>query len=153
MKILKKIMLSAIAVLALSLSFSCSNDSDSSSKDYIQFKYNGKTYTFDTGYQTSLTLDLTGYSGEGNTLKKIDLWLPVNATEGSHTIVHDLSNIETTYQADFTFMPEIENMDATSGTINITTHDSKKIEGTFNFSGEVDGETIEITEGKFSVSR
>ncbi len=153
MKKLKKIMLSAIAVLALSLSFSCSNDSDSSSKDYIQFKYNGKTYTFDTGYQTSLTLDLIGYSGEGNTLKKIDLWLPLDVEEGTHTIVSDLSNIETTCQASFTFMPEIDNMDATSGTINITTHNSKKIEGTFNFSAEVDNETIEVTEGKFSVSR
>jgi hypothetical protein len=157
MKILKKIMFFAIAIFALAMSTSCTSDDsskeDQSESDFIKFKYKGTSYTFDSGYQTSLTLDVIGSEGIDNTYKKIALWMPKNATVGSHTIVYDLSNMETTYQANFTFMPDINNFNATSGTINITVNDSKKIEGTFNFSGTRDGISIEITEGSFNISK
>lgn len=157
MKILKKVMFLAIAVFALALSSSCSsNDSSDESQtetDFIKFKYKGTSYTFDSGYQTSETLDISGSEGIDNTYKKISLWMPLDATVGSHPVVYDLSNLETTYQANFTFMPSINNFNATAGTIKITVNDSKKIEGTFNFSGTKDGQTIEITEGSFSISK
>lgn len=157
MKILKKIMFFAIAIFALALSSSCNSDDSPKENqiesDFIKFKYKGTSYTFDTGYQTSLTLDIIGSEGIDNAYKQIALWMPKDATVGSHSIVDDLSNMETTYQASFTFMPDINNVRATSGTINITVNDSKKLEGTFNFSGTKDGQTIEITEGSFSISR
>jgi hypothetical protein len=157
MKILKKVMFLAIAVFALALSSSCSsNDSSDESQtetDFIKFKYKGTSYTFDSGYQTSETLDISGSEGIDNTYKKISLWMPLDATVGSHPVVYDLSNLETTYQANFTFMPSINNFNATAGTIKITVNDSKKIEGTFNFSGTKDEQTIEITEGSFSISK
>lgn len=155
MKILKKIMFFAIAISALALSSSCSSDDAPKEDqiDFIKFKYKGTFYTFESGYQTSLTLDIIGSEGIDNTYKKIALWMPKDATVGSHTVVYDLSHMETTYQADFTFMPDVNNVNATSGTINITVNDSKKIEGTFNFSGSKGGAAIEITEGSFSISK
>lgn len=159
MKILKKIMFFAIVIFALALSSSCNSDDSpkedqtETESDFIKFKYKGTSYTFDTGYQTSLTLDIIGSEGIDNAYKQIALWMPKDAAVGSHSIVDDLSNMETTYQANFTFMPDINNVRATSGIINITVNDSKKLEGTFNFSGTKDGQTIEITEGSFSISR
>lgn len=159
MKILKKIMFLTIAVLALGLSSSCSSDDSGSSNetesgdDYIKFKYNGTSYTFDTGYQSSSTIDIIGSRGIDDTYKQISLSLPLDATVGSHAVVSNLSEIETAYQAYFTFMPAIDNLHATSGTINVTANNSNKIEGTFSFSGTRDGVTVQITEGKFKVSK
>lgn len=94
-----------------------------------------------------------GDEGIDNTYKKISLWTPLNVTTGIHPVVFDLSNLETTYQVSFGFMPEFSNADATSGTINITIANSEKIEGTFNFSGTSNGETFTVTEGSFSILR
>lgn len=88
-----------------------------------------------------------------NNLKMISLWVPNDFTTGSHTVVSDLSNLTTTYQGSFTFMPNFQNADATSGTINITKSNSDIVEGTFNISGEQDGEIFTVTEGSFRVSR
>jgi hypothetical protein len=156
MKNLKRIMFFAIAVFALALSSCSSNDSSDESQeqtDFIKFKYKGTSYTFDSDYQSSETLDIIGYEGMDETYKQIALHMPLNATVGSHAVVYDLSNLETTYQASFTFMPSINNFNATAGTIKITVNDSKKIEGTFSFSGTKNEQTIEITEGSFSISK
>jgi len=79
--------------------------------------------------------------------------MPLKPTLGSHPIVFDLSHLETTYQARFTFMPDFNNTDGTTGTLNITVLTDKKIEGTFNFSGTKNNATFEVTEGSFSVER
>ena len=75
----------------------------------------------------------------------------MNVTKGSHDIVYDLSNMETTYQASFSFLPAINNANAKSGKINITAVDDEKIEGTFTFSGTSGDQTFTVTEGSFRV--
>ncbi|MCV2485458.1 DUF6252 family protein [Flavobacterium sp. SH_e] len=158
MKILKKIMFLSFAISALVLS-SCSSDNSSddtenpsSQEGFMKFKYNEKVYNFsEPALITSASVNIMGSSGIDDTYKKISLWMPLNITTGSHPIVYDLSNLTTTYQATFSFMPEINNSNATSGTINITANDDKKIEGTFSFSGTSKGETFTVTEGSFRI--
>jgi len=158
MKTLKKFMFLAVAVFALALSSSCSSDNSSddtenpdSTEEFIKFKYKEKFYSFEPAVLTSLNTNIMGSSGSGTTLKRISLWTPNNVTVGSHPIVFDLSNLETTYQVTFSFMPEIDNADAKSGTMNITVNDAKKIEGTFNFSGTSGENTFTVTEGSFRI--
>lgn len=156
MKILKKIMFLSFAICALVLS-SCSSDNSSddtpnSQEGFMKFKYNETVYTFsEPALLTSGNVNIMGTSGVDNTYKKVSLWTPLNITTGSHPIVFDLSNLTTTYQASFSFMPEINNADATSGTMNITINDDKKIEGTFSFSGTSGGKTFTVTEGSFRI--
>lgn len=159
MKIFKKVMFLSFTVLALVMS-SCSSDNSSdddseqtSQEDFIKFKYNEKVYTFDPSVSTSLSLLVAGSSGIDNTYKRVSLWMPLNFTVGNHKVVYDLSQLTTTYQVTFSFLPEFDNADATSGNINITLINDKKIEGTFNFSGTKSGKTFTVTEGSFRVPR
>lgn len=156
MNILKKVVFLAFAVLSLALSSCSSNDSSDENQtqtDYIKFKYKGTIYTFESGYQSSLTLDVLGSEGIDNTYKQIALTMPLDAAVGSHPVVYDLSKLETTYQASFTFNGSANTFHATSGTIKITANNSKRIEGTFNFSGTMGGQAVEITEGDFSIAQ
>lgn len=156
MKILKKVMFLSFAIFALALS-SCSSDNSSDDNPFdkngfMKFKYNETVYTFSQpALISSESINIMGSSGIDNSYKKVSLWTPLNITTGSHPIVFDLSKLTTTYQASFSFMPEISEADATSGTINITTNDDKKIEGTFNFSGTSGGKAFTITEGSFRI--
>jgi hypothetical protein len=159
MKNLKKIVFFAIAVFAFVLSSSCSSDDAPKENpdeiqtkgEFIKFKYKGTSYSFEPGVSSSLNLLIKGSQGIDNTYKSIGLWMPLIVTKGSHPIVLDLSKLETTYQVDFAFMPEFSNVNATSGTMNITLVNSERIEGTFNFSATKNGAAVEVTEGSFSV--
>lgn len=159
MKIFKKITFLAFAILALTMSFSCSNN-DSSDEDeivttenFIKFKYNGASYSLQPELSESEAMALMGFQGIDNTFRRVSLWMPLNATAGTYPIVYDLKKLTTTYQADFSFLPEIDNAVATSGTITITVIDSKKIKGTFSFSGTNKGTAFAVTEGSFSFYR
>lgn len=158
MKIFKKIMFLSFAICAMVLSSCSSNDSDDeetpeSQEEFIKFTYNGTVYNFEPGVMSSLNMNIMGSTGIDNTYKKISLWTPLNVTKGSHDIVYDLSNMETTYQASFSFMPAIKNVNAKSGKINITAVDDKIIEGTFTFTGTSGEQTFTVTEGSFRVLR
>lgn len=161
MKTLKKIMFLAVAIFSLVLSSSCSSDSSSednidestSTEGYIKFKYNGVVYNFEPSIGTSGSINIMGSEGIDATYKSISIWLPLDFTTGTHPIVYDLSKLGTIYTANFTFKPEINNISATSGTVNITEKSDKKIAGTFSFSGTRDGKTFVITEGSFSAPK
>ncbi|MEA9415255.1 hypothetical protein [Flavobacterium sp. PL02] len=161
MKTLKKFMFMAVVIFSLVVSSSCSSDNSSednleestSAEGYIKFKYNGVAYNFNPAIITSGSINIMGYEGIDDTFKSISIWLPLDFTTGSHPIVYDLSNLTTTYQANFSFKPEINNISATSGTVNITEKSDKKIAGTFSFSGSRDGKTFTITEGSFSAPK
>ncbi|WP_316634941.1 hypothetical protein [uncultured Flavobacterium sp.] len=157
MKVLKKIMFLSFAICALVLS-SCSNDSQDpdkseqgSTEEFMKFKYNGTVYNFEPGISTSLNVNIMGASGIDNTYKSVSLWMPKTITAGSHAVVYDLSKLESTYQVSFSFMPDFSNASATSGTVNITAVDDKKIEGTFTFSGTKGDKTFTVTEGSFRI--
>lgn len=158
MKIFKKIMFLSFAICAMVLA-SCSSDNSNdeetpeSQEEFIKFTYNGTVYNFEPGVMSSLNMNIMGSTGIDNTYKKISLWTPLNVTKGSHNIVYDLSNMETTYQASFSFMPAINNANAKSGKINITAVDDKIIEGTFTFTGTSGEQTFTVTEGSFRVLR
>ncbi|WP_125718246.1 DUF6252 family protein [Flavobacterium ustbae] len=156
MKNLKKILFFAIAVFALVLSSSCSsNDSEESlpQNDFVKFKYEGKNYSFEPAILISNSMNIMVSEGIDDTYKKLSLWLPLNAEVGSHPVVYDLSNLTTTYRITFSFMPEFNNVDVKSGTINITVNNDKKIEGTFNFSDTKNEKKYEVTDGSFSISK
>ena len=158
MKIFKKIMFLSFAICSMVLASCSSDNSDDketpeSQEEFIKFTYNGTVYNFEPGVMSSLNMNIMGSTGIDNTYKKISLWTPLNVTKGSHDIVYDLSNMETTYQASFSFMPAIKNANAKSGKINITAVDDKIIEGTFTFTGTSGEQTFTVTEGSFRVLR
>lgn len=160
MKNLKKIMFLAVAIFALALSSSCSSNDDPDipkeeetiTGDFIKFKYKGTEYKFDPAISESGAVNIYGSTGMDNTYKKVSLWMPNNFTVGSHPVIYDLSQLETTYQASFTFAPGINNASATSGTINITTKTASKVEGTFTLNGTSGQETFAVTDGSFSIT-
>jgi len=158
MKDLKKIMFFAITIFTLAMSTSCSSDdskedeNENAETDFIKFKYKDKEYKYEASFSSSEAINISGFEGIDNTYKNITLWLPLNATVGTHNVVFDSSNLTTTYQANFSFMPEFNNANATSGTITITKV-TERIEGTFNFSGTQGDKTFTVTEGSFSVER
>nr|WP_294785984.1 hypothetical protein [uncultured Flavobacterium sp.] len=168
MKNLKKIMCLSFAFFALVLSScSSSDDTDLSGKassvattarpgtqeEFIKFKYNGAAYSFVAPtVLNSMSLNTFATSSSDNIYKKISLWMPKNVTKGTYPIVNS-TNLTTTYQAIFTFMTQINNANATSGTMVITTADSKKVEGTFTFSGTSGGRKFTVTDGSFSILR
>jgi hypothetical protein len=158
MKNLKRIMFFAIAIFTLAMSTSCSSDdskddeNENPTTDFIKFKYKEKEYTYESEFTSSESINISGMEGIDDTYKKVSLWLPLNATVGTHNVVFDSSDLTTTYQANFSFMPEFNNANATSGTITITKV-TERIEGTFNFSGTQGDKTFTVTEGSFSVER
>jgi len=158
MKNLKRIMFFAIAIFTLAMSTSCSSDdskddeNENPTTDFIKFKYKEKEYTYESEFTSSEAINISGTEGIDDTYKKVTLWLPLNATVGTHNVVFDSSDLTTTYQANFSFMPEFNNANATSGTITITKV-TERIEGTFNFSGTQGDKTFTVTEGSFSVER
>ncbi|MDP5198253.1 DUF6252 family protein [Flavobacterium sp. DG2-3] len=156
MKNLKRILFFAIAIFALALSSSCSsNDSEENTpqSDFVKFKYEGKNYSFEPDILISSSMNIMVSEGIDDNYKKLSLWLPLNAEVGSHPVVYDLSNLTTTYRINFSFMPELNNVDIKSGTINITVNNDKKIEGTFNFSHTKNEKNYEVTDGSFSISK
>ena len=160
MKDLKKIMFFAIAIFTLAMSTSCSSDDskddendDQPTTDFIQFKYKESDYTYESSLSSSGNINISGSTGIDDTYQKVTLWLPLNPTVGSHNVVFDSLNLTTTYQASFSFKPELTNASATSGTINITKLTANRIEGTFSFSGTQGDQTFTVTQGRFSVER
>ncbi|WP_166921275.1 DUF6252 family protein [Flavobacterium poyangense] len=157
MKNLKRIILFAIAVLALVLSsFSCSDEKEEeivNAKEFIKFKYNEKSHSYEPELLSSLNINLMGSEGRDDTYKKVSLWLPLNPTVGSHPVVYNLKEMETTYQATFSYNSEFNNANAKSGTITITKVNADEIEGTFTFSGTQNDKTFTVTEGSFKVER
>ncbi|RZJ42601.1 MAG: hypothetical protein EOO19_13405 [Chryseobacterium sp.] len=141
------------------MSSSCSSDDSKDENEtetetgFIKFKYNEKSYSYESSFISSLNINVSGSEGMDNTYKRVALWLPSNVKVGSHPVVFDLQNLETTYQASFDFNSEFNNASATSGTINITKVSADRIEGTFNFSGTQNDKPFSVTEGSFSVEK
>jgi hypothetical protein len=128
-----------------------SDDSSSASTDlFIKFKYNGVQYTFtDPATINSLSKSISGFQEVGNSSNGIVLFMPLEVTTGTFSITDSPSDVNS-YNGYFTDGVEDFSFDGTSGTIVITSVTSEYVKGTFNFSAEVDGQVVEVTNGSFS---
>ncbi|MWB96463.1 hypothetical protein GON26_19030 [Flavobacterium sp. GA093] len=146
------LLLAVLFVSALSFT-SCSSDNDDEvadeTKAFISYKFNNVSYTYDDpAVATSLNMMIDGM-GDGN--RRIQLWLPLSVTTGTHAIVNEPSN-EDAYGASFYINDASEfYLHGTSGTINITVNNDTKMEGTFTFSGTTDDVNYTVSEGSFRI--
>ncbi|WP_136668685.1 DUF6252 family protein [Flavobacterium sp. H122] len=150
---MKKI-IGLLAIFTLILS-GCSSDgdgSDNNSSTYIKFKVNGQSYNYEPETIVSLKTLVDGYTGNGNTLKRISLWMPNEVATGTYPITDTPSDVET-YNASYSSEGESIYIDGTSGTITITSVTDDYIKGTFSFSGDNEGATVNITNGEFKADK
>jgi hypothetical protein len=146
---------SLLVLCVATLTVSCSSDSDGGSSTseelFMKFKVNGVQYNYgDNDVQTiqSLSTDIFVLGDDADDFRNLNLYVPNDKTEGSHTITYDPSNVAA-YQA--SYGTDQLDVDALTGTINITNIDAEFIEGTFSFSGleSTTGDPYTITEGSF----
>ena len=134
------------------ITFSCSSDDDDNNNNddsYIAFKVNGIQKEFDTETLTSQSTLILGFEGSGSTYQAVSLWLPNNATVGTHTIVPNNGSQIDVYSAIYNETFDLQ-AEATTGTLVITSITENFITGTFSFTGtDSEGTTYNITEGEF----
>ena len=128
-----------------------SDDSSSASTDlFIKFNYNGVQYNFtDPATINSLSKSISGFQEVGNSSNMMVLYMPLEVTTGTFPITYSPSDVNS-YNGHFTDGVEDFSFDGTSGTMVITSVTSEYVKGTFNFSAEVDGQIVEVTNGSFS---
>ncbi|WP_291119103.1 DUF6252 family protein [Flavobacterium sp. UBA6135] len=146
-----KIKFFALPFLALLVLFAgCSSD-DSKSADnlFIKFTHNGVQYNFIDPYtSTSLSKNIRYFEGSDDSFVDISLWMPLVSQVGTFVVTDTPSDVES-YNASFSLGQDL-NLDATSGSITITSVSSEYIQGTFTFSGtSFEGEEVVVTNGSF----
>jgi hypothetical protein len=155
---MKKVMKSFATALLLGvfvLVSSCSGSDDNSNNQttndlFIKFKYNGVQYNYaDPGTINSLSRSISAFEEVGNTSRSIVLFMPLEVTTGTFSITDSPSDVNS-YSGYFSDGPTDMSFDGTSGTMVITSVTSEYVKGTFNFSAEIDGQIVEVTNGSFS---
>lgn len=137
-----------LAVFTLILT-GCSSDSEGSeSGTYLKFKVNGQSYNYDPETLISLKRLVRGDQGADATYKSISLWMPEEVTEGTYSFTDTPSQLDT-FNASYSSEGEAVYIDATSGTITITSVTDDYVKGTFSFSGDNEGTTVNVTNGEF----
>lgn len=130
----------------------CSSDDSSNDSDgdtYIRFTVNGQNYDYNPETIVSLITSINGNEGVDDTYKYISLTLPNNYTEGTYSFVLPDPNDVESYNAYYESEGENIYVDASSGSITITSVEAEYVSGTFSFSGDNGGSTISITNGSF----
>ncbi len=149
--------LSCIFLILFSLTFiNCSSDDSSNDQEevYLRFTVNGQfQYSYEPETITSLQILIRGDEGMSDTFKSISLWLPTTFTEGSHLINDAPTSDEEAYTANYVSVPDGIDIQAASGTMIITSVSEEFIQGTFEFVGNNNGETITISNGEFKAYR
>ena len=135
------------------LTLSCSNDDDNNNNNnddlYMRYTVNGTDVEItDPETLTSLSTLIRGEEGMDDTYRAVSLWIPNDATVGSHPIEPNNGSQIDIYSAIYSTGSDIA-ADATVGTLNITDLDADYIEGTFSFTAEQDGTTYTVTDGEF----
>jgi hypothetical protein len=120
---------------------------------FLKFKYKNIQYSFSAETYDNQKKEIRGYQGINAQYKKMGIWMPLSPTVGIHNVTYDNSN-PSSYEGHFVSQAEGLYLDGTTGTINITSVTSTKIEGTFQFSGiDSNGVAVTITEGTFKANR
>lgn len=151
---MKNLKITLLAIVAL-VTFSCSDDDDNnnnggSDATYVNYRVNGEQINIDEPATiTSLSTLVTAMEGDGANMRSISLWMPNDASVGTHEITEeDLQNLTNSYTASI-MMDEDTEIEATSGTLTITEMGSEYMKGTFSFTGELNGTTYTVTNGEF----
>lgn len=148
--------LSIYFLFCVSLIFVCCSSDDSSDNQeiYLRFTVNGQfQYSYQPETITSLQVLIKGNEGSNDTFKSIALWLPLTFTEGSHLINDAPTTDEEAYTANYVSVSDDIDIQAASGTMIITNISDDFIQGTFEFVGNNNGETITISDGEFKAYR
>lgn len=74
--------------------------------------------------------------------------MPEEVTEGTYSFTDTPSQLDT-FNASYSSEGEAVYIDATSGTITITSVTDDYVKGTFSFSGDNEGTTVNVTNGEF----
>lgn len=143
------------AVVAI---FACSSDDNSGPNDgggnediFITFKVNGTTYEMEPFTGTSLKVEIGADQGLDESYTSISLLMPTDFTTGTHQITDASASDLEAYTGNY--INGETSVDAASGTLMITSITDEFIEGTFNFVGDSNGITYNITEGSFRAER
>lgn len=146
MKNLKITFLAIVAIITFSCSSDSSNANGGSDDTYINFKVEGEQFniiepsTITSGGAAVMAINIQG--------QYMLLTMPIDAGVGTHAITELNSVDHTIYNA--TYSIDNENaIAATSGTLTITSMGAEYMEGTFSFTGELDGTTYAVTDGEF----
>ena len=148
-----------IFILTITVS-SCATDDDNTSQNpdsgLFLAKVNGVDYNpeFKTAFLTSITSTIL-VSGQMADGEAIQIFIPSTLSVGTYPFAQeDGEFVQAIYQE--TDADALDGAFASSGSITISTLDSesKKISGTFSFSGTVTntGEAISVTEGQFDLN-
>ena len=150
---MRKIQFALLALVAV-FTLSCSSDDSAPANvpnndaTYINFKVNGVQSNMpEPSTITTLMASISNSEDLGSEIRSIFLTIPVDATVGTHAITDAPPSDLTAYSALYSIGDV--SVDATSGTMNITSIGEEYMEGTFSFTGEFEGTTYTITEGVF----
>ncbi len=153
MKKFKFAFLAIIAVVTLSCSSSSSSDDNGGGSDdlYIKFKVNGtQSNMLEPSTIVSMAASIFGSEDVGDNIRTLILRTPSTAEVGTHDIVDAPADL-TSYGVSYSFSVGDISVDATSGTMTITSIGAEYMTGTFTCSGTYEGTTYNFTEGTFRV--
>ncbi|MEM1328868.1 MAG: DUF6252 family protein [Bacteroidota bacterium] len=143
-----------IALLAVATLWSCGKDNDLTDRSkFFECKVDGVGYEIKGlfAYAVESTIDGTiavyGLKGDGS--ETIYVIIPEGAAEGTYNLgkEEDGNGYVVIDDVSYTTVD-----DGGTGTVTVTKRKDNNVEGTFSFTAfTVDGQSIEITDGKFEV--
>ena len=119
---------------------------------FIKFNQSNMSYTLNNPIITDLSnTKIDAFQGSDASLVSITLYMPLDATIGTHFMTDDPSD-DNTYGAYYIQGNNVD-MLANAGIITITSITENAIEGTFSFSGLNGSAIVEVTNGSFIAVR
>jgi hypothetical protein len=149
-----------VIIISVIITTSCSHSSSDDSavtptptSNFLNYTYLGTNYSNIPSVIDGTKKEVRGSQGINLQYKKLSLWMPLNPTVGTHSLVLDPTNTNS-YELHFVSQSEGLYLDVTSGSITITSVTATSIEGTFSGTG-LDGNnnSIAITNGSFKCNR
>jgi len=146
---MKNLKITFLAIVAI-ITFSCSDDNNNtnggSDDTFIKFKVDGDQFniiepsTITSGATVVMAINMDG--------QYIMLRMPTDAAVGTHTITESNSVDPSSYSADVAIDGD-NVISSTTGTLTIDSMGAEYMEGTFSFTGDLNGTAYAITDGEF----
>lgn len=153
---MKSIKFFAICLIGLTV-ISCtkstlSEDTIPTGGTFIKFQQSNMSYTLSNPIITDLSnTKIDAFQGSDASLVSITLYMPLNATIGTHFMTDSPSD-DDSYGAYYVRGNNVD-MLANAGIITISSITENAIEGTFSFSGLNGSAIVEVTNGSFIAGR